>query len=182
MRRDRADRSSLRLFVAAYPPAGLAEALLSLAREKFPLMVRWIPADHVHLTLQFVGETSPKELGEVVQSVSRACSGMEPFDLVCESMITLPRLRPRLAAVTTSAPPALLEIQRRLAHRLARVKKQDAVFLPHLTLCREATGLQAMTQAIEPLAWRVDAVLLMASELRPSGAEHREVARAELGG
>jgi 2'-5' RNA ligase len=86
--------------------------------------------------------------------------------------------------MTTDAPAPLLELQRRLAHRLARSPRAKAGdrFLPHLTLCRFSGGARAprIDEPTDISAFAVDHVMLMRSVLRPSGAEHSEVARVAL--
>lgn len=90
-----------------------------------------------------------------------------------------------MLAIETDAPPALLEIQRRLASRLARPSQRTrgAAFLPHLTVGRfEHIGThERFERAIEPVSVLIEEIRLMESVLRPSGAEHTVVERIALG-
>lgn len=175
----------VRLFVAAHPPPEVALAMLeALAALNLPAH-RAVPAAQVHLTLQFIGDTEPRRLQDVAESVERSCAGIEAFVLTPLRLIALPQKGPaRLVALETDAPPALLELQRRLAHRLARSVRDRPGdrFLPHLTLARLTTP-----GAIGPLPDRLDIppfpvrrVTLMRSVLLPEGAEHREAAAFPL--
>jgi len=176
---------SLRLFVAIYPPAEVAGALLASLREHEFGDHRETPVDQVHLTLQFIGERSKNEMDDVIESVERSASGIGAFELTPLRLITLPgRGRPRLIAAETDAPAGLMELQRRLAQRLARsprVKPGDR-FTPHLTLCRFAKqGRHERVEAeldFEPFA--VGEIKLMRSVLLPEGAQHREVRAVRL--
>lgn len=177
--------SILRLFVAVYPPVEVAEALLGLVRAQRDLpKYRLVPVGQVHLTLQFIGDTEVRELEEVIESVRRSAAGLEGFELAPERLITLPERGPaRLIAAQTSAPAALLELQRRLAHRLAKNPRERAGdrFRPHLTLCRFATPAQVqLDEAVGVPGFGVERVRLMKSVLKPSGAEHVEVVGVEL--
>lgn len=176
--------ASLRLFVAIYPPGDLTRAMLVAASELGLPGPRWVPAEQVHLTLQFIGKTPVKELDSVAESVERSCSGLAGFELAPERIISLPARSPRLIAATTDGPPSLLEIQRRLAQRLARGLGPRAGdrFLPHLTLARFPKGAR-VPRVDKPLGlgpFAVGEVLLMRSVLGPSGARHELVSAVRL--
>ncbi len=177
----------VRLFVAVYPPTKVsAEMIGDLGALSLPPH-RITPSLQVHLTLQFIGDTELDRLDEVIESVRRSASGLAPFELRPRRLIALPEQGPkRLVAMETDAPATMLELQRRLAQRLARSPRGDPGdrFLPHLTLCR----FRAPTPFAQPgrdsriAPFTVDRVMLMRSVLLPGGAEHREVARAPLDG
>ena len=179
---------TLRLFVALYPPPEVAASLLAALT---PLTLpdhRVTPADHVHLTLMFIGDRRAKELREVRESVERSASGLGAFELTPQRLITIPTPSqggpPRLVAATTSSPPALLEIQRRLATRLARPDERHKAYLPHITLCRyahEATS-DPIDQPITIAPFRVDRVQLMSSFITRAGAKHEVQAQIPLTG
>ena len=181
----RTPQPDLRLFVAVYPPERVARALLAELDALSIPEHRITPVEQVHMTLQFIGDTRTKDLERVRESVERSVSGIHSFVLTPIRLLTLPERRPaRLIAATTDAPAALLEIHRRLAHRLARETRKNTSdrFLPHFTLCRFArgtTGARADREiACEP--FRVASVSLVKSVLRPGGAAHAEVARFPL--
>ncbi|MFT3686108.1 MAG: RNA 2',3'-cyclic phosphodiesterase [Phycisphaerales bacterium] len=151
---------------------------------------RLIPTDQLHLTLAFIGETRAKEVREVKESVDRSCSGLHPFTLTAERLITIPTPDdggpPRLLAAATDSPPTLLEIQRRIAQRLTRPKKNGrrSRFLPHITLARYRHGVSsdAIDQPLtEPRpSWRVESCTLYASHLKANGAEYEIVHTTKL--
>jgi 2'-5' RNA ligase len=179
--------ATLRLFVAIYPPAADARAMLRAVRKLNPPPHRETPVEQLHLTLQFIGEVERRDLSAIIESVERSASGLEVFSLRPERLITLPeRGRPRLIAARTDAPPALLELQRRLATRLARHPRDRAGdrFTPHFTLCR-FTHSANPTPVDEPLmlsAFRIERIHLMKSVLMPEGAEHSPVHHVDLPG
>jgi len=172
----------MRLFVAIYPPIGVARAMLQTLRAVGLAEHREALDERVHMTLQFVGDTDERQLDEVTESVERAAAGIGAFELRPVALVSLPeRGEPRLVAMKTDAPPEILEIQRRLAKRLARRPQERQGFLPHLTLCRFVGAAVRVDREVELEAFRVDAVCLMNSKLRPGGAEHVEVERVRLG-
>jgi 2'-5' RNA ligase len=89
----------------------------------------------------------------------------------------------RLIALETTAPPALLEVQRRLARRLAanRGRGSRSPFLPHMTLARfGGSGGGRVEASVPPDAFFITELLLMQSVLLPDGACHSQIAAFPL--
>jgi RNA 2',3'-cyclic 3'-phosphodiesterase len=174
---------TLRLFVAVYPPPDAVAAMLAaLELLALPAPGRVAQAQ-IHMTLQFIGDTPERDLEEVQESIARAASGIPAFDLHPIRLVTLPEgPRPRLVAAETDAPPGLLEVQRRLAHRLARKVhgRQHERFRPHLTLQRFKSRADRIDRSLEIAPFRVGEVHLMRSVLRSAGAEHICIFRVAL--
>lgn len=177
-----------RLFVALYPPRDVASRCLNMLGEMELPRRRVVPVEQIHLTLQFIGDTSVKQLDNVMESVMRSAGGIKSFDLTIEKLAPIPmRGSARLIAAHTDAPPQVLEIQRRLATRLSRNSRERPGdrFLPHISLCRFRIPLRDCPAGIaldSNLAWTftVDHVCLMRSILHHEGAEHIELARVVL--
>lgn len=170
----------LRLFVAAYPPIHLAHALLDLLGQSGARDMRLTPPEQVHLTLQFIGDTDPRDMEGVQESVRRAVSGLEPPEVGVAGLVSLPeRGQARLVAAALEPHPTLLELHRRLALRLAKNAKERSGerFLPHLTLGRYASGGGARIEVESPglERFRIAEAILVQSVLKPSGAEHRPI-------
>lgn len=185
----------LRLFVALYPPPAIAPALLAhLDPLNLPAHRRTSP-DQLHLTLVFIGDTQPRDLRSVTESVERSCSGLGPFTLRPTRLITIPdhpaTAPPRLVAAETDQPPALMEIQRRLAVRLARARRPGKAdsFRPHLTLCRFPEGTRQPESgpwcaelSPESHAFHVEHIALVSSVLTARGSVHQAVGTFPLEG
>lgn len=177
-----------RLFCAVFPPADVVDSLRSLLSSHELPAHRVVPADQVHLTVMFIGDTRSSELSNVEESVRRAASGVGGFHLQPRRLISLPlRGAVRQVAVETDAPASLQEIHRRLVSRLARrpAERNAGVFEPHLTLCRfagsGALGL-SVERAIAVERFLVDRVELVESVLYSTGAEYRRVGAVPLQG
>lgn len=173
-----------RLFIALYPPIGVARALLSsLAPLELPKH-RATPAEQLHMTVLFLGETAERELDNVLESIARAAAAVASFALTPTTLSLLPERGPaRLVAALTDTPPALVELRRRLVARLATQRRKPGPLTGHFTLCRFGAPtrckLPAVELRVEP--FEVRSISLQRSILRPEGAEHRHVARFELG-
>ena len=184
--RPRGGRGDLRLFVAAYPDRAWSKRASELLGAFDLPAHRVTPVEQVHLTLCFLGSVDRARLESTAESVGRAASGIDAFEVGPVRFITLPGRGPaRLVAVECEAPPMLLELVRRLASRLAAAPRPDPAdrFLPHLTLCRFRTptrGFSLVRRADDLGPFRVGEIRLMRSVLLPGGAEHRELAGYEL--
>ena len=178
--------SQLRLFIAAYPPAEAVARMMAPLRAISLPKHRETPLEQVHLTILFIGPRPAKELDQITESVERAASGLDAFDLTPQSLTTLPkRGDARLIALETDAPATLIEIHRRLVTRLANDPRRHPSdrFLPHFTLLRFKPPVRFRLGEIEADAppFRIDRICLMRSILRAEGAEHATVAEVPLG-
>lgn len=177
---------TLRLFVALYPPTALAETMLARTSALNLPAHRATPAEQVHMTLQFIGDANRAAVGAAAESVERSAAGIGQFTLTPARLLALPQRGPaRLIAAATDAPAPLRELQRRLAHRLARSARKNAGdrFLPHFTLLRfSGTGARHLEfdDRLEVAPFQIDRIFLMHSTLKPQGTQHREVASFAL--
>ncbi len=179
-----------RLFVGAYPALDSTDRMLAcLNLFSLGAHVRTKP-EHLHVTLQFIGDTAPRRAEEVLESVRRSAAGIAPFELQPTRVRTLPEIGPpRLVALETSSPGAVIELHRRLAHRLAKQTRNpdptnDPSFRPHLTLCRfeHEARPDPIDTSIELPPFKVASVRVMKSLLRPGGATHELVEEVRLSG
>jgi 2'-5' RNA ligase len=180
-------RNMFRLFVAIYPPLDVARSLVTSLRELDLPPHRIVPLDQVHVTMQFIGDTPAPQVEQVKESVERSTAGVPRFALRPSLLIKLPpRGAARLIAAEADRPPALLEIQRRLATRLARSARRNPSdrFRPHMTLCRfrSPTPIPRVDEKLDLEPFAVDEVRLMKSTLRPDGAQHETLVSYALEG
>jgi len=178
--------ANLRLFVAAYPSHESARAMLKALEKLSAPPHKVTPREQVHLTIQFIGDVPVRDLEATTESVQRAASGLERFMLQPRRLISLPERGPaRLIAAETDAPASLMELQRRLAIRLASHvrEKDDRPYRPHLTLCRFRAPVMRFTleEVVDIEGSEVSRIVLMRSALSPTGAQHHEVMTCELG-
>lgn len=173
--------------MAVYPPAETARSLARAVGAMDAAPHRLTPLEQVHLTLLFIGDTDPEDMAGVIESVERSAAGLGAFELRPLRLATMPRRgTPRLIAAITDAPGSMLEVQRRLATRLARNARdrRGGRFEPHLTLCRFTPQArpEPMEAPLEVPPFRVEQVMLMRSVLHPSGAQHALVHAVTLDG
>lgn len=181
--------SHLRLFVAAYPPLPVVERLGGAAAALALAESNPVPAAHVHLTLQFIGDTPSREIERVLESVHRAASGIGAFELETHALVCLPATGAvRVIAAETSRPGPLVELHKRLSLRLAKPASRRRSgddgegFLPHITLRRfpSASAERRGPWPIEVVRFSVERLLLVRSTLSAHGAAHHEVGAVTL--
>ncbi|MCK6476404.1 MAG: RNA 2',3'-cyclic phosphodiesterase [Phycisphaerales bacterium] len=178
--------TSLRLFVAIYPPPDLAKQLIDALPALDLPDHRPSPVEQVHLTLHFIGDIDARQLEDVRESVRRAAAGLPKFELVPQRLMTLPQHGPvRLVACETDLPPVLAELHQRLVRRLARNPRDHQRFAPHMTLCRFKTptvrpGVDHALDSENFPPFGIESLRLMRSKLLTSGAQHEVVMTADL--
>jgi 2'-5' RNA ligase len=156
--------------------------------------VKWVAAENVHLTLQFLGAVPEERLADVKRAVAEAAAGAPALDLALRGTGGFPTARrPRVVwAGIEGDVAALAALVKDLGARLAPLgfPPEDRPFSPHLTLGRArdprgAPGLaSAIAQAGElpPASWRASEVTLFQSHLSPKGPRYEALLRAPLGG
>lgn len=165
--------AAARLFVALIPPATVRTELAALAA---PLAgVRWVPADNLHLTLRFIGETDAAKAERLTESLARV--RVEPFILPVGGVGLFPSRGPAkvLWAGVGHGHTRLYQLRKQVDEALLTVDSRLAMpgFHPHFTLgrldeCHEPKAVAHFLErhkAYEAPPFRVADFLLMSSEL-----------------
>ncbi len=158
-------------------------------------LIRWVPAQNVHLTLKFLGDVSPSSLDLIKQMLLAEATEYPPFEVQVEGIGCYPNpRRPRVLWVGLRAPAELASLQRAIEAASARLgyESEERDFSPHLTIGRvrqnaSSTDLHNIRTALDEVhvGWlgtaRVDAIHLFKSELRPEGSVYTRLFSAPLG-
>jgi RNA 2',3'-cyclic 3'-phosphodiesterase len=185
----------MRLFVAA----DLGEAArAAVAAEQQRMLealgpaasLKWVKADHVHLTLVFLGNVDDASAPAVVDAIGQdiAC---KPFEIVLEGVGAFPaRGAPRVLWIGIGKGAAeVIALQRTVADRVATLGMpvEERVFHPHLTLARWKESRPADRDRALRVAGRgavahtrVDGATLYQSRLSPAGPTDTPLARGNL--
>lgn len=198
-----------RLFLAVPLPddvqALVAELVASLGEEGWP--VRWVQPEGSHLTLHFLGETSPERAELVRLALPGAVAAHRPFDLRTAAFGVFPNFRaPRVLWLGLHGPVHRLEsLQRDVGKTLAGLEFpiEDQPYHPHITLgrLRNSDGVKTQLRGIPDAIKRrfvdsatgaavappsralpVREVLLMRSHLGRDGPRYETVAAFPLAG
>lgn len=153
----------MRLFFAAWPPAGTAEGLARWAREaQRESGGRAVPAQNIHLTLAFLGEADPAAASALGASVR-----MAPMRFLVEEARFWAHNR-ILWAGPHETPPDLAA----LAHALGERRP----FAAHITLVRRARHGRRLPP-FAALEWPVGEFSLVSSTLGPAGPSYEVLER-----
>ncbi|ALN62574.1 2'-5' RNA ligase [Lysobacter antibioticus] len=161
-----------RLFFALLPDAAtqarMAEAAASLHREH-DAGGRLIGAHRYHLTLQFLGDASEFQPERAARAQAAAASLILPaFDLRLDRAGSFRNKSVPWWLGCERTPEGLDSLFQRLGVALAkegvRVESGRAL-VPHVTIVRDAAGHLHPPIAIDPIDWRVEAFVLIHSQL-----------------
>jgi 2'-5' RNA ligase len=191
--------SEVRLFVAVFPPAPVADRLSEAARRLAATVpnqaVAWTVAEQIHLTLHFIGNVCQDRIGEFEQKVREACRDVGPFTIQARGLGCFPSVaRARILWAGLEGGSGRLE--RLKANLDAALSKLGCVpesrpFHPHLTLGRvkvlSASAARALAAAMGEFRdtvfgdWTVSQIDLMQSTLLPAGAKYSTIRSFAIG-
>ena len=184
----------MRLFIALTPSPELQRTVWDCFAplRAHALPIKWVRAEHVHLTLKFLGEVDAGREAEMVTMLGSATQGARAITLAVRGAGAFPNPRkPRVVWAGVEPDPAI-EI---LADSVERsfgplgFPSEGQPFRPHLTVGRVArdarprqlSGLETLIEGIAVEATAViDGVDLLRSELRRDGSVYHRVHRERL--
>lgn len=165
--------------------AGLSRDLAALVRG-----VSWVKPGNFHMTVRFLGDLGESGASRVGDAVARGVEGAGAPHAALGGLGAFPSLgRPRTLWVGIGqGEPELQALARRVNAAIdeAGFEKADKPFRPHLTLGRVREGAQAF-DALRgyalpppPPAAFLDRILVMKSDLHPSGARYTALREVRL--
>jgi len=168
--------SASRLFIAAFPEPSARAALVRLSvemAEKFG--GRAIAPENLHITLRFLGDTSPADAECLGQALDRIRT--EPISLLLNQLEGRPRQRMvwiGCEQVPTAMPALATEIEKAVTGCGLPANNRD--FLPHLTLVRKASSRRLSgeppTLPGDPVEMVIARIDLVKSETLPEGSRY----------
>ncbi len=155
--------------------------------------VRWTGAEHLHVTLKFLGDIDNRELPGICSALEEACRQVEPFMVQVRGLGTFPRGKPPRviwAGIEDGDERPMLNMHEKLDSTLGMlgVPREGRAFSPHLTLGRVirrsstsqlATQLQSEGESLST-QFEVDEVKLLASLKERGGIRYEPVSTVEL--
>jgi len=159
-----------------------------------PSLVRWVPADNVHLTLKFLGDISAANVEMLAQMLAVEVSQHRIFELGFGGLGAFPNpKRPRVIWIGIQAPAGLEALQHGIEAAAATLgyPNERRPFSPHLTIGRvkqnvNSASMQKIRIALEETKVgslgtnQVNAVHLFKSDLNPTGAVYTRLFTAPL--
>ena len=190
--------SLLRTFIAVEIPPQLQnqiqDTVAPLRKELGSSLVRWVPAQNIHITLKFLGDVSSASVDHLTQILRTEAGSVSAFDIAVSGLGSFPSLkRPRVLFIGIQAPAELEALYRGIESACARLgyQAEKRGFSPHLTIGRIKENASAIDQqkirhtfetiTIDSLGTaRVNSVHLYKSELKPTGSVYTQIFSAPL--
>lgn len=176
-------QSLIRCFVAIPIPLEIKqqiEKVLNLLKTQ-GADAKWVSSANFHFTMKFLGEITATQVDSVIETMESGLSGVEAFPISLKGTGAFPNLeRPRViwCGVSGGEEP-LCSLAARIDDLLEPVgfPKEKRPFSAHLTLgrLRSEKGTKSLigkikeTQDLELGEFLADRVLVMKSDLKPSG-------------
>jgi 2'-5' RNA ligase len=156
--------------------------------------VKWVEPENLHVTLLFLGEVEDRTVPAVCRVVADCCQQRAAFPMTVAKAGCFPNPRrprvlwvgigegtPELCALHDALEPPLLE--------LGCYRREERHYTPHITLGRVKSDrpTEKLAAALAKHAdWQagqtvVPEVLVMSSELTPTGPVYTVLSRAKLG-
>lgn len=153
--------------------------------------VKWVPAENLHITLKFLGNADKETVARLEERLSPLAERYESFYMSLRGIGLFPdRRRPRVVWIDLINAGRLADIQKDIEQTALPLgfEREDRPFSPHLTIgrIRSQRGINPLLGAIETLKDKdfgnieVNAVSLMKSDLKPTGAQYTTLAEFHL--
>jgi 2'-5' RNA ligase len=184
----------LRCFIAIELPERLKEDISALTERlrATGADVKWVPAGNLHLTLKFLGNTPEENLQGIKERVQAAAGRHRNFGAQLSSVGVFPsKVRPRVLWIGFSRPEEILLLQGDIEKNMQALgyEPESRPFKAHLTIgrARSMRGKDLLLKELDTFEntvfgeFQVEAISVMRSELRPSGARHTMLYSIQLG-
>ena len=177
----------VRAFVALELEERLREGLGELQTRLRPRLgsIHLVRPEGIHLTLRFLGSTTPQQRDTMREVLSAAASACPPAEVSVSGLGTFPeRGGPRVRGLGMEVPAAIHELQKACERAALRAgfDKEDRPFKAHLTLGRwRDRAARPELPEVDLGTTRVETLVLFKSELRPGGAIYTPLETFALG-
>jgi 2'-5' RNA ligase len=186
----------IRTFIAVSASPELRRAAQQLVALLRPSAgdLKWIAAENLHWTMQFLGDVDELEIPAVCSAVATATANVESFELhACGAGAFPAPERPRTLWLGAGrGAQAMCALHSAIQKRLDRLgyRSEQRRFVPHITLGRAGRNERprSLVRELAGLAefdggsMLVDEVTVYSSQLQPEGPFYDVLARAPLSG
>ena len=151
--------------------------------------VRASPLSQMHITVRFIGDIDDGKTKKVVKAISDAVNDVEPFTVTIKGAGCFPNpKRPSVLWIGADPQDTLKLIADRISVNLknSNISFDEKPFKSHITVgrCNGPANIQPFLEKYsgqEFTSFLCDEILVMRSELSPSGAKHTVLERVPLG-
>ncbi|MDD5255836.1 MAG: RNA 2',3'-cyclic phosphodiesterase [Candidatus Omnitrophica bacterium] len=187
----------MRTFIAIALPERITKLLGGIQEElkKSQADVKWVETPNIHLTLKFLGELNPEQIGQVSAALAQAGNKIRPFEASLGELGAFPSLRyPRVIWLgVEKGNQNIKELAALVEDSLFKIAipREDKPFSSHITLGRTRSSLNnlrlsaALSNAggiykAENPEFHVGRITLFKSTLTPKGPLYESLAETIL--
>jgi len=185
----------IRTFIAIEVPASIKNRidLLQQRLRQSDAQVSWTRPENVHLTIKFLGNVEQSRIEVVCRAVEQAANAIEEFNIEVNGAGCFPSAKnPRVLWIGLgNLPDQLRRLHAAVEDELARegFPREPKRFSPHLTIGRirgqhnaRQLAEKLVGEGFEPETFRADRVVVMRSDLKPTGSVYTPQAIINLKG
>lgn len=184
----------LRLFIAVEIPAEIRKRLAEIEKQLMASVadVKWVPEGNLHITVKFLGSVDSDRVQAISSAVESAVNGSSAFNVALTGVGAFPNIRrPSVVWVgITSGGDELKAVAEKIDSAMEPLgfAREARPFSPHITVgrTRSPKNTDRLCELIERLreedagAFRVGAVSVVKSDLRPTGPIYTRIADLRL--
>jgi len=188
-------KNKIRTFIAVDIPESVRDQIEEFQEKlkRFRAEVKWVRPENIHITLKFLGDIEQSMVDIIDQRLKDAVAGFAPFNVRVYGTGVFPSARrPRVLWLG-------IDEGREILQRLAKCideeiynlgfEREKREFSPHLTLGRvrsikyiDSLTEELLSSKFESESFIQDEILLMRSDLRPSGSIYTKLKSIQLRG
>jgi RNA 2',3'-cyclic 3'-phosphodiesterase len=174
--------SSIRTFIALPALSNVQQQMAVVQSELKATQadVKWELQDKFHITLKFLGDIEQSKIESLASPLADLVNQFPAFEIIYTTLGVFPNLHnPRVIWIGTKSNQVVIDLQSGVEKVCSNFgfQKEERTFHPHITFGRVkgTRNLARLTEAIktitfEPMQSRCSELLLMKSDLRPSGS------------
>lgn len=169
-----------RLFIAIPLPQSLRQFFADYSKNYQLPEIRWIPAENLHITVNFLGDTDIQLIPEITKQLKQITAQIKPFVLKFDKILFGPphRTPSMVWAEYLNCPEYTELVKKIISITHGRFQHKDTI--PHITLARfknwhAVKNLKFKQPDNKKMALPVSQCQLMESKLTPRGAVYRVV-------
>ena len=182
-----------RIFIAINLPGDVRKRLAGYGKKWTELPAKWTALDNLHITLLFLGDVTDEEIGDICLTAKAVASRHGALDVVLNKISYGPddKIPPRFIWASGEKNEELSALKKDLQDSLegkVNLLPDFKIFTPHVTMARISTfqwrtinpeERPEVNESID-LAFTVESIDVMESELKREGPEYTIIESAQL--
>lgn len=183
----------MRCFIAVDISEDVRKSIGGVINRLMPLSsgVRWVAPGNMHLTLKFLGDVKDGSIPDIVKKLEAICDNFGPFAIEIKGTGVFPSVKyPNVIWVGAGESQELKNIHAIIQESMSEAgfEREKRKFSPHFTVGRVKDRRNIDLLIKELCTFKatvfgsiyIEEILLMRSELKPSGAEYSRIAVFKL--